>query len=276
MNAVKLAVGIGLGTALAVGGAGLATLDAPVPLAAHYADALLDAAPQDQGMPYDGNFHFLRVFYESGGGRRGGGFGGFGRRGGGAMWAHDYPRADYNFLAILEETTFIATNRRASTVVTLSDPELFKFPIAYIVEVGSWNPSDEEVDALGQYLNKGGFLIVDDTRDERGHEFDSFAFHMDRALPGLGLIEVASDHEIFDSFFRIDPLKVIPPYGPRNVSYWAIFEDNDPSKRMMVLLNLNNDIAEYWEFSDQGYYPIDLSNEAYKLGVNYVIYGLTH
>ena len=57
--------------------------------------------------------------------------------------------------------------------------------------------------------------------------------------------------------------------------WFVIFEDNDPDGRLMVVINANNDIAEYWEFSDYGYYPIDLSNEAYKLGVNYVVYGLT-
>jgi len=192
------------------------------------------------------------------------------------MWAHDWPRADYNFLAILSETTYTRTDRRASAVLSLDDPELFRYPIAYMVEVQAWDPTDEEAEALGEYLLKGGFLIVDDTRNERGYEFRTFAENMSRALPGLGFVRIDDSHEIFDSFFRIDPVAVIPPYGPRDVQYWAIFEDNDPTKRMLVLFNLNNDIAEYWEFSDYGYYPIDLANEAYKLGVNYVVYALTH
>ena len=157
-----------------------------------------------------------------------------------------------------------------------ADPELLKHPIAYIVEVGYWNPSDDEVRALGEYLLKGGFLIVDDTRDERGFELRNFAAHMERALPGLALVTLDHDHDIFDSFFRVDPLAVIPPYGPRDAQYYGIFEDNDPEKRMLVMFNFNNDIAEYWEYSDMGYFPIDLANEAYKLGVNYVVYAHTH
>ena len=226
----------------------------------------------DRDAPYDSKYHFVRIQYAGGGG----GFGGFrrGRRGG--MWAHDYPRADYNFLQILKETTYLGTQAEGSNVLTFDDPELLKYPIAYIVEVGYWNPSDDEVRALGQYLLKGGFLIVDDTRDERGFEYRNFAAHMERALPGLSIMSLDHDHDIFDSFFRVDPLAVIPPYGPRDVHYFAIFEDNDPEKRMMVMFNFNNDIAEYWEFSDMGYYPIDLANEAYKLGVNYVVYAHTH
>lgn len=226
----------------------------------------------DLNAEYDGKFHFVRVRYDSGRG----GFGGFGRRGGGPSWAHDYPRAERNFMQIISETTLVNPLTEGSNVLTLDDPELFKFPVAYIVEVGNWQPSDEEAASLGEYLMKGGFLIVDDTRDERGYEYRNFAEQMSRALPDHELLPLAHDHEIFDAFFRIDPLAVMPPYGPRNPLWFAIFEENDPTKRLMVVMNLNNDIAEYWEFSDMGYYPIDLANEAYKLGVNYVVYSLTH
>ena len=58
--------------------------------------------------------------------------------------------------------------------------------------------------------------------------------------------------------------------------FLGIYEDNDPTKRMMALANHNSDIAEYWEWSGQGLFPFDDTNEAYKLGVNYIIYGLTH
>ena len=220
--------------------------------------------------PYDGKYHFLRVQYDVG--RRSSGF----FRSREPAWAHDYPRAERNFLNILKETTFVDSQTEGSNILRLNDPELFKYPIAYIVEVGSWNPTDEEVAGLGTYLSKGGFLIVDDTRNERGNEWANFAYHMERALPGLLLVPLEHDHRVFDSFFRIEPLKVIPPYGPRNPQWYGIFEDNDPTKRLMVVFNFNNDIAEYWEYSDQGYYPIELSNEAYKLGVNYIVYGHTH
>ena len=229
----------------------------------------------DFNTPYDSKYHFVRVRYDGGGG----GFGGFrrGRRGG--TWSHDYPRAERNFLQILKETTYVGTQAEGSNVLTFDDPELLKYPIAYIVEVGYWHPSDEEVRALGEYLLKGGFLIVDDTRDERGFEYRNFAAHMERALPGLTLVPLAHDHDIFDSFFRVDPLAVVshPIYGPPlDIQYYAIFEDNDPEKRMLVVFNFNNDIAEYWEYSDQGYVSIDLTNEAFKLGVNYIVYAHTH
>jgi hypothetical protein len=101
---------------------------------------------------------------------------------------------------------------------------------------------------------------------------------MQRALPGFDLIRVPDDHEIFNSFFSIpEPLKLAPPYGWYAPQYYGIFENNDPEAgRLMVMVNWNQDLQEYWEYSDRGYYPIDLSNEAYKFGVNYLIYALTH
>jgi hypothetical protein len=66
-----------------------------------------------------------------------------------------------------------------------------------------------------------------------------------------------------------------PMYGI-TPTYYGIFENNDPQCRLVAIANHNHDVAEYWEFSDQGLFPIDLSNDAYKLGVNYMIYGMTH
>ena len=59
-------------------------------------------------------------------------------------------------------------------------------------------------------------------------------------------------------------------------SYYGIYEQNDPAKRLMVVANFDNDVPEYWEWSGHGLFPFDASNEAYKLGVNYIIYGHTH
>ena len=68
---------------------------------------------------------------------------------------------------------------------------------------------------------------------------------------------------------------IVPPYGRFQPTFYGMFEDNDPAKRLLMIINRDNDLAEYWEFSDEGYFPIDLSNEAYKLGVNYLIYALS-
>jgi len=223
---------------------------------------------QEMTVPYDGRYQFARIRFEDRG------RGGFGRGRREAMWAHDYPRAERNFLKIIDETTHVRARETGTNVLTADDPRLMRHPIAYIVEVGSWNPTDDEVAAMSAYLRKGGFLIVDDFRGS--FALDNLARQIERILPGSRMLLVDERHEIFDSFFRIIPDQVIPPYGNEPPLWLAVFEGNDPTRRIQVMINYNNDLAEYWEFSDFGYYPIDLSNEAYKLGVNYVVYAHTH
>lgn len=257
-------------------GAGIAALP-DEPLTDDYAAATLEGVASSEtqdlsGPAYDSKYNFTRIRWSGGGGRGGGGFGR--GRGRGAQWAHDYPRADRNFLAILNETTLIRTDREHSKVVTLEDPELFKNPVIYLVEPGFWQPSPEAIQNLSDYLLKGGFLMVDDFRGPR--ELANLEFYLGQALPELNMIQIDDDNEIFDSFFRVNPSQIVPPYGGYPGIWYAIYEDNDPTKRIMVMINANNDMAEYWEYSDQGYYGIDLSNDAYKLGVNYVVYALTH
>jgi len=233
-------------------------------------------APADPS--YNGQFTFVRVrFGDYEQDIRSMGFGRWGR-GRDPPWRHDYPDAETNFAKILDATTLLDTymGGNSSRILTLDDPALFQYPIAYIIEVGYWQPSDSEVANLRRYLLKGGFLIVDDFRGER--EIQNFMYHMRRVLPESQVQLMPPDHEIFNSFFRIeDPHELVPPYGWEVPEYLGIFENNDPvDGRVMVMINWNQDLQEYWEFSDRGYYPIDLSNEAYKFGVNYLIYAYTH
>jgi hypothetical protein len=228
-------------------------------------------APQDwdrYNAPYDGRYHFMRIRYSfSRGGMRG-------VRGRGPPWSHDYPRGERNFTKLLDAMTYVHPLVDGSNIYPFDDPHLFENPIAYLIEVSAWEPTDAEVAGLREYLLKGGFLIVDDFRDR--YALENLEFQMNRVLPGVQLVQLDASHEIFDSFFRVDPHQVIPPYGPQDPVWYGIHEDNDRTKRLMAIINYDNDISEYWEFSDMGYYPVDLANDAYKLGVNYIIYGMTH
>jgi hypothetical protein len=213
---------------------------------------------------YDGRFAFVRLRY-------GGSDGGYWRE---PPWAHDYPRAERHFMRILEELTFLKLHRDRSNIMTLDDPELGNFPLAYMSEPGFWSMSEEEAAGLRQYIQKGGFVIFDDFR---GPHWENFETQLRQVLPGGRLVRLDASHKIFHSFFEINSLDFVQFYdrGER-AEFYGMFEDNDPQKRLMLIANYNNDIGEYWEFSDTGYVPIDLSNEAYKLGVNYVIYAMTH
>ena len=216
---------------------------------------------------YDGRFSFVRIRYgraaEMASGR-------FGR--GEPPWAHDFPRADFNFLKILSEITFLKTFVDEGNIRMLDDPELAMFPVAYMSEPGFWTMDQAEMEGLRTYLQKGGFIIFDDFREN--HMYNLIA-QMKKVLPEASFQRLDASHPIFHSFFEINSLDDVP--GFYGVAEWhGIFEDNDPRKRLLAVANYNHDLGELWEFSDTGYFPVDLSNEAYKFGVNYVVYAMTH
>ena len=218
--------------------------------------------------PYDGRVVFVRLRYSTGFS----GFGGFGRRGRDAGWAHDYPTADIHMMKILNEITITRPRVDGSNVFSLDDPELHSYPIAYMSEPGYWTLNEKEAAGLRAYLLKGGFIIFDDFR---GYDWENLEQQMRQVLPELHWVRLDSSHPVFHSFFEIDDLEYLTSYNGMP-TYYGMFEGNDPRKRMLAIANRDNDLGEYWEFSDQGYVPVDLSNEAYKFGVNYFIYGLTH
>jgi len=226
-----------------------------------------------ENTPYNGRFTFPRIRFEPTQWGRGPHYWGLDLK-----WNHDYPRGESHLMKILGELTFITTNPEGN-ILKLDDPELFKYPWAYVCEVGFWRPTDAEALALRNYLLKGGFLVVDDFMDGwRGYApaWDNFTAGMRQVLPDARLVQLEANHPIFDSFFHIEnPYFLRSPY-PVDPIYYGIFEDNDPKKRLMVIANYNHDIGEFWEWSDTGWVPIDITNEAYKLGVNYVMYGMTH
>ena len=218
-------------------------------------------------VPYDGRFTFARIKYR--------GYAHFTNQGPG--WSHDYPRAEMHLMRIMREITslrpFIESPLAiGGNVFALDDPELMKFPIAYFSEPGGWTPTDAEVAGFRKFLQKGGFVIFDDFQGPS--DWMNFTQQMQRVLPGARIAPLDATHPIFDAFFKIDLDLLGQQYNTRPL-YYGIFQGNDPRKRLMAIINFENDVGEYWEWSDRGFSPVP-SNEAYKLGVNYLIYALTH
>jgi hypothetical protein len=236
-------------------------------------EAPVEVGPGSVLVPYDGRFTFARLRYDDG--LTAGSFFGRRRRGGGAPWSHDYPRAERHLAKILAELTSIEPydGEQGGSIVAIGDPELFKYPLSYMSEPGYWTMSDAEALNLRNYLLKGGFIIFDDFR---GYDWNNFETQLRRVLPDARFVNLEVTHPIFQSFFAVESLNFQQYYDQGTPEFVGVFEDNDPSKRLMLIANYNNDVGEYWEWSDTGYVPIDLSNEAYKLGVDYIVYGITH
>jgi hypothetical protein len=188
----------------------------------------------------------------------------------GPPWSHDYPRGGRHLMKILTELTTLDANPD-EVILTFDDPELFKYPFAYLCEVGYMQLSDVEIKGMREYLLRGGFLIVDDFRGEWALE--NFREHLRRAFPEFELQELDITHPIFNCFFNIETLDVMPPYGSGIPKFYGL---SDQYGRLMMVVNYNNDISEYWEWSDDPFLPIEETNTAYKFGVNYALYALTH
>ena len=228
--------------------------------------------PAVHNVPYDGRFTFARITYDNP--PAGYYYQGL------PSWAHGYPTAELNLMKIMDQVSLLGAHSDSSNAISLDDPALFQYPVAYMTEAGYWILTDKEAQNLRAYLLKGGFLIFDDFRDDwyrGGGGWQNFADNMRRVIPNAQFIDLTADNPIFHSFFDIDSLNIIPQFydqGPPVLR--GLFEDNDPHKRLMAVINFNTDVSNFWEFSAEGFVPVDLSNEAYKLGVNYVMYGLTH
>jgi hypothetical protein len=227
---------------------------------------------------YDGRFTFVRLKYTTAPG--GYWYGGW------PAWGHGYPISEQNLMNIMNEVSYLNPHVHEVNVLTLDDPDLFKYPVAYVIEVDWWAMTDSEAAALRTYLQKGGFLIVDDFKPRRfrggfGSDFGSgwpvFEAQMKRVLPEGRFVDLDASHPIFHSFFEINRLDIIPQaYIAGTPVFRGLFEDNDPRKRLQIIVNYNTDVSQFWEWSGTGLRPIDDTNEAYKLGVNYIVYGLTH
>ena len=228
-------------------------------------------APDHKPTPYDGRFTFTRLSYTTGPG-------GYYYRGLPA-WAHGYPYAERNLNRILKEVSNLTPHLDESNVFRLDDPQLTKFPLAFITEAGFWEMTDKEAAAFRAYLLKGGFVIFDDFRDppRGGGGWGNFEAQMTRMFPEARFIDLDPSSAIFHSFFEIDSFDIVPQsYDYGKPIFRGLYEDNDLNKRLMAVVNYNTDVSDFWEFSATGFAPVEASNEAYKLGVNYLVYGLTH
>jgi uncharacterized protein DUF4159 len=232
--------------------------------------------PAIHNVPYDGQFTFVRIKYET----APGGYWAGGR----PSWVHGYPIAEEHLMKIMNDISYLRVRTDEANVLTLDDPEIFKYPVAYIIEVGWWTLTDREAAGLRAYIQKGGFVIVDDFKmlGWRGNDsggWEPFEANMKRVLPGVQFFDMDPSHAIFHSFFEIDHriLDNFPQaYNSGRPIFKGVYENNDPSKRLVMIVNYNTDISQFWEWSGRGLRPVDETNEAYKLGVNYLIYGMTH
>jgi hypothetical protein len=189
----------------------------------------------------------------------------------GPPWSHDWPDSEEHFMKILAEVSKLEVNP-GGHIISFDSEECFKYPIAYFCEMGYLNLAEREVVNMREYLLRGGFLIIDDFRGDRA--LQNFRYQMKRVFPDRPLEEVPRTDPIWTCFYDISKLFIQPPY--QRFLFPQYFGIRDDKGRLMMIVNYNNDISDYWQWSNNPLQPIDETNEAYKYGVNFVMYALSH
>ena len=199
---------------------------------------------------------------------------------GNTAW-RDWPESDMHFIKGVRRLTAVDIED-GSRAIRLTDDQLFDRPWIYALEVGTWLLSDEEAAALREYLLRGGFLVVDDFHGT--YQWAGFLRSMRKVFPDRPIEDIQDGDAIMDMHFDVDQSKPIP--GIMALRYGVTWEHDgytptwrgiyDDDGRLMVVINFNVDLGDAWEMADQPWYPEEYTALAYRFGVNYVLYAMTH
>jgi Domain of unknown function (DUF4159) len=202
----------------------------------------------------------------------------------GGGWVTDYPASDCKFMWGVERLTSIKAYREAPHPMNLMDPRIFEFPYLYIVEPGQMILSAEEAARLREFLLRGGFLHVDDFWGT--YQLENFAEQMLKVFPERRLQPVPMTDEVFHTFFDVDTIMQIPNVnnGCRGGRTWESPTDTEPRVlgikddygRLMVIATYNSDLGDAWEHMDNACYPEKFSGQAYRMGINFIVYAMSH
>jgi hypothetical protein len=203
-------------------------------------------------------------------------------REGGTSWTQDYPRADRHFLQALRRLTRIHV-RSAEQPVNLDDEDdVFNWPWLCAGEMGDWKLTDAQAAKLREYLLRGGFLMLDDFWGTE--EWNRFYESMQKVFPDREIVEIEDADASFHTVYDLDERYQIPGTWAlrrgttyRNdggIPHWrGIYDDKG---RIMVAMAFNNDVGDGWEWADDATYPEKYASLAIRLGVNWVVYSMTH
>jgi hypothetical protein len=215
-------------------------------------------------------FQFARMVYAD--------FAGAGRFNRG-WWQQDWPDAEEHFTRNLRRMTRADVGE--SVVLQLTDERLFEYPWLYATQTGYWDLSDAEIQALREYLLRGGFLMCDDFWDQ--DEMFVFRETMSRLFPDRQMVELHGEDAVLHVVYDIDESVQVP--GLRHLrgggqvqqlpepGWYGIYDD---SGRLMVGINYNQDVGDSWEHANWVEYPQPMTAQGYRFGINYVIYAMTH
>jgi hypothetical protein len=223
--------------------------------------------PDDADVP--GEWAFARLRYRSGGGWRRG------------SWGTDSNKAERVFTQGVRRLTRIQA-RSVEEIIDVDSDEMFNWPWLYAVEVGYWNLSEAQGKRLREYLDRGGFLMVDDFHGSQ--EWEAFTEGLRKIFPDRAIIDLPDGEPIFHVLYDLDKKFQVP--GRQYIGRHRMYERDgveprwravlDEKGRVQVGICHNMDLGDAWEWADDPEYPEAFASLAYRIGINYIVYSMTH
>lgn len=197
-------------------------------------------------------------------------------------WRIDAPKSDQQFLVVLKRLVKINAYDWEN-YVGLADPNLRRFPLLYMLEVGGMYLSDPEIEGLRGYLDAGGFVIVDDFWGQE--QWNQFEMNMRKVYPDRNFVDLTLDNPIYSAYYNIDHVEMTPainntiqktecPWDP--LCYTQVKGMYDDEGRLMMVVNWNTDLGDAWEWAESPAYPLELSTYAFEMGTNLIVYAMSH
>jgi hypothetical protein len=197
-----------------------------------------------------------------------------------SLWTQDYPRADRHFSQAVRRLTRIHVRSVEQPVNLDEGDDVYNWPWVYAVQVGEWGLTAGQAKVLRDYLLRGGFFMADDFHGTE--EWEVFAKSMQMVFPDRPMVEIRDDDAIFHTVYDLDKRYQMPGAAHLRLGYknngrdphWrGIYDDKG---RIMVAISFNSDVGDAWEWADDPSYPEKFSALAIRLGVNYIVYAMTH
>ncbi|HKQ86306.1 MAG TPA: DUF4159 domain-containing protein [Candidatus Acidoferrales bacterium] len=207
-------------------------------------------------------------------------FGGYGRFRF-QRWAADYPKSDRQFVIGVKRLTRLDARSKEHVIDAKSD-EIYNYPWLYAEDPGAWNLSQEQADHLRQYLLRGGFLMLDDSHGD--FEWQRLVAGLRMVFPERHIEDLPNANEIFHIVYDLNDRTQIPgtryiwgrmQYTPdSSTPEWRGIRDD--KGRLVIAICHNSDVGDAWEWADSPNYPEHEASLAYRIGINYIIYSMTH
>ncbi len=234
-----------------------------------YANEMQSPTPDPPDAGEKTEYAFARLRYRGRGGWRRGG------------WGTDSNTAEKHFVQGVRRLTRIHA-RSNEQIIDVDSDDMYNWPWLYAVEVGRWYLNDAQAKRLRDYLDRGGFLMVDDFHGT--YEWASFMESLQRVFPDRPVVDLEDSDPIFRALYNLDQKVQVPGrqylYSGRTYEsdgvepkWRAVFDDKG---RIQVAICHNMDLGDAWEYADDPNFSEQFTSTAYRIGINYLVYSMTH